>query len=106
MDVVRIPSNISYFRDLLQNYISSTSLEDHRTALRDTPFVGYLDVANVPIHPVLVDCLLEVFDAEKNSFKIGGKWTSFSVQDVARITGLPMGGSIVDTSSLDCGVYT
>ncbi|ONK71426.1 uncharacterized protein A4U43_C04F8450 [Asparagus officinalis] len=122
MDVVRIPSNINYFRDLLQNHISSTSLEDHRTTLRDTPFVGYLDVANVPIHPVLVDCLPEVFDAEKNSFKIGEKWTSFSLQDVARITGLPMGGSIVDTrfhrsdretiyklvlsfSSLDCGVF-
>ncbi|ONK66895.1 uncharacterized protein A4U43_C06F13220 [Asparagus officinalis] len=122
MDVVRIPSNVGYFRNLLQNRISSTLLEDHRTSLRDTPFDGYLDVHNIPIRPVLMDCLLEVFDVEKNSFKIGGKWTSFSVQDIARITGLPMGGSIVDTrfhrsdretiyklvlsfSSLDCGVF-
>ncbi|XP_020262076.1 uncharacterized protein LOC109838043 isoform X3 [Asparagus officinalis] len=65
------------------------------------PFYGYIDVLDVPIQPFLVDCLLEVFDIEKSNFKIGGKWTYFGVEDVGWITGLSMGGSIIDTRSIE-----
>ncbi|XP_020262078.1 uncharacterized protein LOC109838043 isoform X5 [Asparagus officinalis] len=34
MEVVRIPSNVVYFRGLIHNHISSTLSEDHQTALR------------------------------------------------------------------------
>ncbi|ONK57660.1 uncharacterized protein A4U43_C09F2770 [Asparagus officinalis] len=82
MGLVRIPSNTGYFRDLVQNQISANLSEDQRTSLRDTPFSGYLDVPDLPMQPVIMDCLLGVFNVEKSSFKIGGKWTSLGVEEL------------------------